>query len=166
MLIPAPLAPRVKAMQVIAAGLMMGLAIFLAIVGFVEAPAADPARAPVLTYLVVLLLVCGAAAAFVLPAVVTRQAVARLAGGTEAGDALLGKLLEVRTTALILGLAPVEGAGLFAGIAYLIERHPLALGASLAALVVMATRFPTFASVADWLQGQKDAVASARLRGR
>jgi hypothetical protein len=172
MIIPASLAPRVKVMQIVAAAIMTGLAVFIVIAHFVgqNNPPPAPGRTPVVTYLSLVLIVSAVPMAFVVPMTIERAAVqnvARQAGpaGSPDDPALIGRLLAVRQTSLIVSLALIEGAGFFSAIAYLIEREPLALGGALGALVLMATRFPTFAAVAAWLQRQKEAVAALRQRG-
>jgi len=172
MIIPPSLAPRVKVMQIIAAAIMIGLAVFIVITNILgqDNPGPPPGRTPIVTYMGLVMLAITVTLAFVLPVMFERAAVrniARQAGPAGAPDdpVLLGRLLAVRQTTLLIALALVEGAGFFSAVAFLIEREPLALGAALGALVVMATRFPTFASVATWLQRQTEAVAALRQRG-
>jgi hypothetical protein len=176
MLIPASLFPRIKALQIVAAAMMMGLATFLVIAGFLGQPGAPPpaGRTPVLTYLGLFLLLAAVPAAFVLPAVATRgpleaiqrEAAARPAAAlTSEEETFWGRLLAVRQTMLILGMAPLEAAGFFNGVAFIVERDPLALGATIGALILQATRFPTFAGVAAWLHQQTEAIAARRQRG-
>jgi hypothetical protein len=176
MLIPPSLVPRIKVMQIIAAALMMGLAVFVVIANFITAnnPPPPPGQVPVVTYLGLFMLASLIPVGLILPVLATRgplenvirtAAAAPATADTAEEAPFWGQLLAIRQTALILALAPLEGAGFFNVVAFIIDRSPLALGAALGALVVMAMRFPTFASVAAWLHQQTEAIAERRQRG-
>lgn len=164
MLIPASLHRRVKTMQLIAAAVLMGLAVFVVIVTFlVQDQPPEAGRVPFVTYLGLFLLAAMVPLALLLPAVALRGPLeAALRQAVTIDEPLLARLLAIRQTQLILALAPLEAAGFFNGIAYLLERDALALGGALGALVVMATRFPTFASLSTWLDRQEQAIAARR----
>jgi hypothetical protein len=173
MFLPEALFPRIKVMQIIAAALMMGLAVFIAIVA-VQAQnlPPPPGRAPIVTYVALGVLAMMVGVSFVIPAAMSRgplQAALRQAAQRPAGEiqdaSFLAQLLNVRQGMMIFGLAPLEGAGFLSAIAYMLEREPMALSAALGALLLMATRFPTFGSVAAWLGQQVEAVADLRQRG-
>ena len=69
-----------------------------------------------------------------------------------AGDT--GKLLPLFTMQLILGAAINEGMAFFAAIAYMLERHPVALGTAIVLLGGLIARFPTADRVNAWLDQQ------------
>ena len=69
-----------------------------------------------------------------------------------AGDT--GRLLPLYTTQLILGAAINEGMAFFAAIAYMLERHPIALGTAIVLLGGLIARFPTADRVNAWLDQQ------------
>ena len=50
----------------------------------------------------------------------------------------------------------------FAGIAYMLERNPLALGMALILLAAMAVRFPTRNRVNAWIDQQQSMLQSER----
>lgn len=171
---------RLRVMQIIATALLLGMVIFLAIVLFLVlvqnngAGMAPAGNVPMISIVAVVLLVVQAPLAFLLPAFVTRSALRQIASGawrSPAGadpadfstDA--SKLLIVRQTMTILGLALLEGAALFACVAYLLEAQSFTLAAVLVALLLMLVNFPTAERVRTWLERQIDQLAELRQRG-
>jgi hypothetical protein len=69
-----------------------------------------------------------------------------------AGDT--GRLLPVYTTQLIMGAAINEGMAFFAAIAFMLERHPIALGTAIVLLGGLVARFPTVDRVNAWIDRQ------------
>jgi hypothetical protein len=61
-----------------------------------------------------------------------------------------------------MGAALNEGAAMLAGIAYLLERNPIALGLTVLLLLGIAARFPTLPKVEAWVENQGLAVAEKR----
>jgi hypothetical protein len=124
---------------------------------------------PLLSYLCAGFLVVMAAASFLIPRLLIQSTLQSIARGTwkpspqgPAPTTDSGKLLVVRQTAMIVGLAPLEGASFFGCIAYLIEAHPLALGVVAVGVVLMLLRFPTEGRVQSWLDEQMDALDTIR----
>jgi hypothetical protein len=109
--------------------------------------------------------------AFVLPDVLTRAALRKVATGTlpippRANPAdyrsVPGQLLGVYQTSLIVGLALLEGTAFMGSIAFLLEAVPLAAGVTGLALLMMLLKFPTRRGVHDWLERQADRLAEIR----
>jgi hypothetical protein len=73
-----------------------------------------------------------------------------------------GKLALVYHVQLIVGAALNEGVAFFAGIAYLIEKQPLALGLALLLLAGLVVRFPTRHRVALWIDRQQEKLIQER----
>ena len=171
---------HLQAMQIIASALLLGVVVFLAIallIVWVRTNDHALARAgdlPLVSIMAVVLLAMEAPLAFIIPALVTRTAVRRIASGTwqlpPAADAAAfssdaSKLLAVRQTTMIVGLALLEGAAFFGCIAYLVEARPFALGVVLVAVLLMLVNFPTEGRVRAWLQRQADQLAELRQQG-
>jgi hypothetical protein len=57
---------------------------------------------------------------------------------------------------LIVGAAISEGLAFFAGVAFFIERSPIALGAALVFVAALIARFPTHRRVQLWIEHQRD----------
>ncbi|MBY0395450.1 MAG: hypothetical protein K2X91_03130 [Thermoleophilia bacterium] len=77
-----------------------------------------------------------------------------------------GCLASIYQTRALIGAALIEGAGVFATVAYLIERSPLALGLALGLLVVLMMRIPTAAVVAAWIDEQRETLVVERAESR
>jgi MFS family permease len=166
-------------MQIIAIALLLGLAIFLGIVlylvlvqnqGHGNAP---PRDVPINSLMAVVMLIVTAPLAFIIPRLLTRLALRRIAAGTwrisegvpptvYARDGDKFKLMIVRQTTLIVGLALLEGSAFFGCTAYLLEAQPLALGVVGVAVVLMLCKFPTYVRVRAWLDRQADALSELR----
>lgn len=167
-------------MQIIAAALLLGVVMFLAIVliivfsrpnGAGIAPAGD---VPIVSVLAVSFLAIQAPLAFIIPGFQTRTALRRIASGTWqlppganaasfATDA--SKLLAVRQTSMIIGLALLEGTAFLGCIAYLVEKQPFALVVVLVAVTLMLVNFPTEGRVRAWLERQADQLAELHRQG-
>jgi hypothetical protein len=76
-----------------------------------------------------------------------------------------GRLMQVRQTADLVGLALVEGACFLAIIAYLLEGQPWALALAGVGVCLMVARFPTGGRVRGWLDKQHDLLARMRQEG-
>src|SRR5262249_29481905 len=107
----------------------------------------------------------------ILPGVITRATLRRLATGTWRPPAGAGAADFTSDTAVLLGtyqstriiaLALLEGAALLAAISYLLEGQAWTLGLALAALALMLSQFPTEARVRSWLQQQEDRLTDLR----
>ncbi len=60
----------------------------------------------------------------------------------------------------IIGGALNEGPAFLAGIAYLIEQNPIALGVMVVLLAVMVARFPTRGRIERWIEQQEEKLRS------
>src|SRR5262245_43611995 len=114
-----------RVMQIIAAALLLGLTVFVTIALIVvaernNAPAIAPVGdLPMITVIAVAMLAVQAPLAFIVPGIVTRNALRQIASGAwsvppganaEALHSDTAKLLLVRQTTLIIGLAFLEAA--------------------------------------------------------
>jgi hypothetical protein len=155
---------------------VLGLGLFLGYVIYAVAENGGqglnpPPGPPLLTYLSLGMLAVTLVLGLVLPSVILTAGIRRIAAGTgrpppngnpdrDASDTV--KLLGLHQTTLIIALALLEAAGLFGGIAYLLEGQGPALGVPLAALVVQAVNCPTPARVRRWLETQTERLEQTR----
>jgi hypothetical protein len=166
-----------RTMQIITFAICMGLIFFGAIVLYLvlvqnqgQGLTKPPPQVPVVSLLAAGLLVVTGVMSFVLPAAVARSNLRRIAAGTwspprgmtppPSTDA--GKLLILRQTTLIIGLALLEGTGFMGCIGYMLEGQALALLVVAVALGLMLARFPTEGRVRGWLDEQQDQLARLR----
>lgn len=174
---------QLRVMQLIAAALIAGVAAFTVLVVFLVAQRGGQANAgegalPVVTLVSVVFLLSAGSAGLFLPRVVLKNAVARLArsprdqvvlpagrDGTGGPVSDAAFLLSARTSAMIVGMAMFEGAAFCAGIAYLVEARPAALGVAGVALAGLVSFFPTARRVNAWLAEQRQVVDGLRSRG-
>jgi hypothetical protein len=169
--------PQLTTMRIIAGALLSGVTIFLAIVLYLVLVENDghglnpPVDLPFLSVASLVLLLMEAPLSFIVPANITRKAVQQIAQGTWLGpqgtdpsafptDA--AKLLAVYQTAMIVGLAMLEGAAFFGCIAYLVEGHAVGLGVVILAVLLQILRFPTESRVRAWLEQQAEMLAQLR----
>jgi hypothetical protein len=168
---------RLLPMRIIAGAMLLGVLVFLGIALYMVLGQRDgralapPGEVPILSLVAVAMLATSAPLAFLLPAKLTRSALGQILGGTwrtppgadpQAFAAGGAKLLAVRQTTLIVGLALLEGTALVGCIAYLLEANPLALGVVGVALVLMLYQFPTEGRVRAWLEHQAAALSELR----
>jgi hypothetical protein len=174
------LAPRVRTMQIIAIALIAGVLVFLGIACnqvFVQRQGQPQGQAdalPILSLLAVAMLAGGAAVSFVLPMVMTRAALQKIAAGTwqlpqgiDPKDLAtdVAKLLTVKQTTLIFSLAMLEGPAFLGCIAFLIEARPFTLGLVGVAIAMMLFKFPTEGGIRAWLWNQTNQLEQARQGG-
>jgi hypothetical protein len=116
----------------------------------------------------------GVPISFVLPGVVLRNAVSRIASGTwqppqsDYGRVLPGpftdteKLMLSRQNAHIIGMALLEGPTMMALIALMLEGQVLALAAAGLGLLLILARFPTEGRIRPWLEEQTERLTQLR----
>jgi hypothetical protein len=192
---PEAVEPVVRTLQIIVASLAMGVVMFLVIVAlFIPriVPAQGPpgGGAPlevfgkqiqgggmqVITLAAIALGVSSLAMSYVIPGMLVAQGrrqiarertitgePAKLSPTAQASDA--GRLLGLYQNHLIVGAALAEGGAFFAGIAYMLERHSLALLVALVLIGAILTRFPTRDRLAAWLDRQLALVQEERQAG-
>lgn len=130
----------------------------------------DEALMPILTYCAAgfaPLALCGS---FVLPAVLTslgRNQITKSERALESTGPKLGLVQDAQlhglyATITILRSAMVEGAALLAGVAYLLERQPVAAGVAVVLIFVLAFRMPTSARLEQWIQTQRRVLEQTR----
>lgn len=162
---------RLRVMQLIAAALIGGVLFFLGIVLFQRGAQPPAGGVGVISLVAVFLLATNAPLAQVLPGILTRSALQRIAAGTWQSppgaapgnhDSDAAKLLTVRQTATIVSLALVEAVGFLGCIAYLLEGEAVALAVVGVALLLMVMNFPTEGGLRAWLQAQEDQLAALR----
>ena len=165
---------QLRTMQIIAIAMLLGVCVFSTIVVFqVSTRQNDPAKPAVQGELPLSYLAAGALAvlgplAFLLPGVIERSALKKIAVGTWTPpqarrgrtlppgyfDSEESKLLFVRQTSLIIGMAMLEGTGFFGCMAYMVSGQPLALGVIGGAIFLMLCKFPTAGRLRNWLELQ------------
>lgn len=162
-----------RILQIIAAALILGIVSFLGLVLFLRgtqqnAPAQEGQT--LLSLMAAVMLLVNAPLAVFLPRTIAANAVRRIGPGNVGTSAnvpfgadpnpaclsTLFKLLAIRQTSTIIGLALLEGAGFFGTLAYLLEGQMLALAVVAAVLLLMILSFPTEGRVRAWLQRQED----------
>lgn len=169
-----------RTMQIIAGALLLGVVAFLAIVLIIVlgrpngAGIAPAGNMLVLSIVAVMFLVVQAPLAFLVPAFQTRAALRRIAAGTwqlppganaASFQTDTSKLLVVRQTSMIIGLALLEGIAFFGCIAYLMEAQPFVLVVVIVAAILMLLIFPTEGRVRAWLEQQSDRLVELRQQG-
>jgi hypothetical protein len=172
---------RLRVMQIVAGILLLGVLVFLSVVLFIVhvrnngAGIGPPRDLPLLSLLAVLFFAVQAPLAFVVPGLQTRSSLRQIASGNwrlppgaseTAFSTDASKLLAVRQTTMIVGLALLEGAAFLACIAYLQEAQLYVLGVVLAAVVLMLVIFPTEGRIRSWLERQADQLVELRELGR
>jgi hypothetical protein len=180
------LSPRLRVMQIIAAALAMGSSTFLVIALFLvynnggNGQAQPPEGAlPVVSLVAVGFFVVNVLVAFILPGLVLRTGMNKLAGhapntyvmppdrnqpGGPVSDT--DYLLGLRTTTMIVSMAPLEGSSFLGSIAYLLEGQWYALAVSALAIGVLLSFFPTEERVLAWLAEQRRVLEDLRMRKR
>jgi hypothetical protein len=169
-----PMPASLRAMQIVAAALVVGVIAFLAIVLYLvlaqkQGGANPPPNLPLISLIAAGSLVVATVVSFALPAAIVRSTLRRIAAGTwkpEPGMAAQAtdsdKLLALYQTTLIVGLALLEGACFFSCIAYLVEGQPFVLAVVAVGVGLMLVRFPTEGRVRRWLEDHKEQLARAR----
>jgi len=153
--------------QIIMASLVGGCVFFLAVVLSIRlrGGAAPAGPGPLLAYVAVGFAVMALVARAVVPTVLVRAGLRRLAARqTEASDpagavAALWRLFSTRT--IVCG-AILEGAAFFALVAYLVEGAAIALAVALLLIAALALHFPTRSGTARWIQRQRESLEQER----
>jgi hypothetical protein len=169
---------RLRTMQIVAGALLLGAAAFLGIVLYIVLVQnhghgnARPRNVPIISLMAVAMLSVMAPLAFIVPRIQTRSALRRIVAGTwtirqlgvppEVYATDGGKLMSVRQTTLIVGLAYLQGSAFFGCIAYLLEAQSFVLGVIGVAVVLMLCKFPTRERVRAWLERQANALDELR----
>ena len=168
---------RLRVTQIIAASLIAGVVIFLAVVLFlvhVQNPArvnAPAGNLPLLSLIAVVMLATLAPMSLILPRFLNQASLGQLLAGTwkppeGANPATFGtvtdKLMSIYQTTLIIRLAMLEAAAFMGVLAYLQEAQPWVLGLVAAALALMALSCPTRGRAQAWLDSQADTLAALR----
>jgi hypothetical protein len=156
---------KVRAMQIIAFGLICGLGSFLLIViWLVNGPAHTHAHAvgqlPILSFVAMAVFATNFVLFSILPGLITRQGVQNVIAGKwqqqsrnfpRPPTTIAEYLQALQQTTMIVGLALLEGAGFMAGIAYMLEGRLFALSIAIVILLIMLIRFPTLQRARDWM---------------
>jgi hypothetical protein len=165
--------------QIMVGALVAGVLLFLTIA--VPVGPLAPHEIPFLTYAAVAFTALEVPLSFVVPSVIAKQNRRAIAAGTwtppaqsgrpaqgqnaEALKTDAGKLATVYQMQLILGAALTEGAAFFAGVAYLLEKNPIALGLALLLVGGLVARFPTTIRVERWIAEQQERLTLERQAG-
>jgi hypothetical protein len=161
---------QLRTMQIIAGALPLGLAFFLGAAlitagGHEERPAP---QLPLLSVVAAAMLVGCVPLSIILPKIITRTALRQILDGTfkipegaasEQFSSTTAKLLSVRQTTMIVGMALLEGAGFMGCTAYIVEHQVQVLGVTGVAILAILIRFPTRGQVSAWLDQQAQTLA-------
>lgn len=160
---------RVRVMQITSLAVLQGMVIFAVVVLVIRGNMGFPlwGDPSTLTVLAIGVFAALAVLALIVPDQVAKRMCARLALGTlptlpnlPPGD--ISQLLTVFQTRLLLRLALLDAAALFAIIAYLIDGHALAVVLAGVGLIKMLLFFPTRGSVQAWMERQAEWIAARR----
>jgi hypothetical protein len=136
-------------MQIITLALIFGVVMFLVIALITRMGNAPVAEATTLSYVALAFFLGASGASFVAPNLIREAMVKRLVHSSQ--PATVAQLAAVYQTALIVGLALLEGAGMFGIVVYLVEGHIWTLALPAIAMCLMAIRLPTESRLLDWL---------------
>lgn len=168
------LAGRVRTMQIIAFAMMNGVLILSGIFCYLVfgqrggEPLHQGEQPPIISYVALGLFAIGGVTSFLLPMVVLRSIQRKIVDGTwqaPPGSGAMddvGKLLNARQTALIIGLALLEGPAFLGCIAFFTEARTYTLAIPASTLILMLLRFPTLDGVRASLQEDLDMLKSLR----
>lgn len=146
-------------MKIVAFALIQGVIIFgvIAVVMGLQKESSDP----FMTYIAAGFGALAIVMRFVVPSIVANSMVGRLAGETsdsggsqQQDDVQRNQLAGIYQTAMIIGMAFLEGAAFFNLIAYIVEVSPISLVVTGGLLAVMAMGFPFRGRVETWIDDQ------------
>jgi hypothetical protein len=134
-------------------------------------PAAVPQSIPILTYLAAGMGAVVLPLSFILPGYIAARNLRSGATGAPDGSsspcknpaASPGPAVTAAgafQTSAIIGGALNEAPAFLAGVAYLFEQNPIALGVMFVMLAAMLVRFPTLGSVERWIEQQEEKLRS------
>jgi hypothetical protein len=172
-------ADQIIAAALITAGLvLLGVSIVVSPMGAGRAAAGGIDVGEVITWTAVAFVAIILPMSVIVPALITRQNRQRIAAGTrtppsvrnsrstpsdpEAFQSDTGKLVVAYQTQFIVGAALIEGPMLFAAIAYLLGKNPIAFGLACLLLVAHVVRFPTRNRVTSWIDSQQELLIQER----
>jgi hypothetical protein len=182
--------PPIKALrtlQIITGALLLGVVVFTAVVvvlgtnginvggagaGVVGGVAGNDT--PLISIVALMIFAVQVPMSFVVPGMQTRDGLNKIMAGTwrtprgsnpSEFEEDAAKLMVLRQTTLITSLALLEGAALFAGVAYLIEGRVFILAVPAVVVLQMLTSFPTEYRVRTWLEAQIDRLELLRQEG-
>jgi hypothetical protein len=156
-------------MQIIAGSLLTGVLFAVGLMVFLVYGQNNgqgrlpPADLPLISLLALGMAVITFPLGLILPGITSRSAMRLIAAGTWtppqnvnpasfSSDA--AKLMTVRQTSMILGLALLEGTAFFGAIAFLLEAQPFVLAVPGVAIVLMVVQFPTEGRMRAWVSEQ------------
>ncbi|QEH38432.1 hypothetical protein OJF2_70330 [Aquisphaera giovannonii] len=175
---PDDLGAVTRTSQIIVAALIMCVILFLAVVLMVIRPMAGGVNGlppNLITYIALAVAAANLALSFSIPGMVAANGRRRIAREIPAkttdadrparlvdASSDTPRLAILYQTQLIVGAAFLEGAALFNGIAYILERPPIALAAVVVLLGLLASRMPTRDRVDSWIDAQSVALQEDR----
>ena len=160
---------QLRATQIIATSLLVGLLIFCGIAlwlvrrhGGGLIPGLE-----VITWFAIAMFVIEVPLSFVVPRIVTRQQLKGIVegkspSGSRPTGGIAGQLAAVYQAAMIIGLALLEGVGFLACIAYLLEGRPENLGIIAMVVILMMARFPRADRALAWMHEQAEELERLR----
>ena len=176
--------PPFHALQIIVVAMMLGVTILLivaAAMGPTLRPLPEPDEAgPVITYVAIAFAISALFARAVVPNLVVtagRRKIAQRLAQADGGDgseratgaevsqdaSVVEELARLFYTKTVIRCAILEGAGMFLGVAYLLEGNRLALGVAILIVLFLALHFPTRSGAAGWTDDQRRRLEQDRL---
>jgi hypothetical protein len=173
-----PLFPkRVLTIQIIAGSMLTGVLLAVGLMVFLVYGQnnghgmAPPADLPLISLIAVGMAVITFPLGLILPRIISRRAMQQIAVGTWtpppnvdpasfSSDA--AKLVAIRQSSMIIGLALLEGTGIFGAIAFLLEGQPFVLVVPSVAIVLMIVQFPTEGKMRAWVSEQLERLGAER----
>jgi hypothetical protein len=155
-----------RTLQVLVVAMAAGVLVFLVIAVFVRPNNGNP-RAPdsqpVITYMAIGMSVVIGAAWMIVPSAVERRMresvinheskdwgiVRNMPNAEEIGDAI--PLANIYQTGTIIRVALVEGTAFLAGVAFMIERQPIALLIGVVLWLMILSHIPTVGRIENWV---------------
>ena len=134
---------------------------------------------PILTYTAVAFAAVVVPMSVIVPGLVTKQERIAIAAGkfpSAANSAAtpgaspdtpisaVGRWSKAYLTQLIIGAAMIEGVAYFAGVAFLIEKNPIAMGVALLLVAGVVALFPTVNRIERWIEQQQEKLREDQLQ--
>jgi membrane protein YdbS with pleckstrin-like domain len=155
---------QLRVMRIIAAALMMGLSVFLALAIFlVQQRQPRPDQPIVISYLAVGFFAVILVLWWVIPDRAIKPAISQLAARGPGNDLTdTSSLLPLYQTRNIIACALLEGAAFFGCITYIVEGQVFALAIPAVVLALMVLTFPTRDRVSQWVEEQQRRINDLR----
>jgi len=151
---------RVRVLQIVTFAVALGGTTAMAIFYAITPAGLGPNDSPMLSLIAAGLLAVQAVLSLLAPKFIVNATLPKLASQSPSGDE--DRLLGLRQATHIVSIALLEGAVLFAAIAYNVERQPWTPMLAIAGIILIALRFPTSNDTLDWVETHQRRLAELR----